>query len=364
MFGGTLNEQGDERQIWGHQLMIGCSQRRDNNNMQKDPTGELKFDGRVALITGAGRGLGREHALLLASRGCKVMVNDLGGTYDGTDAAQQPVADDVVAEITAAGGEAAANYDSVEDGAAIVADCVGKFGRLDVVVNNAGILTPEVWSDLTLESWQRTINVNLTGVFSVMKAAWPHFVEAKYGRCIVTASPAMHGAGVAAYAASKAGVVGLSNSLQFEARQLRMDIKCNAIVPHADTRMTREFSADVNVRRESMGKAAVPSAPAEVMQRLAPAYVSPLVAWLAHESCTQEATVHEGGAGYFARFNWARSTHLYATEKEGVEGLPTPEHVRDGAAAFSDFANGDVPLAGDGTMAGSAVSRVIDHIET
>ena len=89
-----------------------------------------------------------------------------------------------------------------------------------------------------------------------------------------------------------------------------------------------------------------------------------LVAWLAHESCTEEATVHEGGAGYFARFNWARSTHLYATEKEGVEGLPTPEHVRDGAAAFSDFANGDVPLAGDGTMAGSAVSRVIDHIET
>ena len=332
--------------------------------MPKDPTRELRFDNRVALITGAGRGLGREHALLLASRGCKVIVNDLGGAYDGSDAVKQPVADDVVAEIIAAGGEAAANYDSVENGGAIVADCMETFGRIDIVVNNAGILTPEVWSDLTLESWQRTNNVNLTGVFSVMQAAWPHFVEAKYGRCIVTASPAMHGAGVAAYAASKAGVIGLSNSLQFEAKKLKMDIKCNAIVPHADTRMTRDFSADVNVRREKMGKNAVPSAPPELMQRLAPGFVSPLVAWLAHESCTQEATVHEGGAGYFARFNWARSTHLYATEKEGVEGLPTPEHVRDGAAAFSDFVNGDLPEAGDGTMAGSALTRVIDHLGT
>ena len=293
-----------------------------------------------------------------------MIVNDPGGTYDGTDSVKQPVADDVVAEITAAGGEAVANYDSVEDGAAIVADGVDRFGRLDIVVNNAGILTPEVWSDLTLESWQRTINVNLTGVFSVMKAAWPHFVEAKYGRCIVTASPAMHGAGVAAYAASKAGVIGLSTSLQFEAKKLRMDIKCNAIVPHADTRMTRDFSAAVNERREKMGKTAVPSAPADLMERLAPGYVSPLVAWLAHESCTEEATVHEGGAGYFARFNWARSAHLYATEKEGVEGPPTPEHVRDGAAAFSDFDNGDLPAAGDGTMAGSAVSRVLDHINS
>lgn len=332
-------------------------------NRQQDPSNELRFDGRVALVTGSGRGLGREHALLLAKRGCKVVVNDPGGTYDGTDSTTQPVADDVVAEIVASGGEAVANYESVENGEAIVADCVNKFGKLDIVVNNAGILTPEVWSELTLESWQRTINVNLTGVFSVMKAAWPHFVEASYGRCIVTASPAMHGAGVAAYAASKAGVLGLSNSLQFEAKKLKMDIKCNAIVPHADTRMTRDFSAAVNERREKMGKKASPSAPEEIMQRLAPAYVSPLVAWLSHESCTQEASVFEGGAGYFARFNWARSTPLYATEKEGVTGLPSPENIRGGADRFADFANGDVPPAGDGSMAGSALGRVFDHLK-
>ena len=331
--------------------------------MQKATKNELRFDNRVALVTGAGRGLGREHALLLASRGCKVIINDLGGAYDGQGSGQPRVADDVVAEIKAAGGDAAANYDSVENGAAIVADCINQYGRLDIVINNAGILTPEVWSELTLESWQRTINVNLTGVFAVMKAAWPHFVKAKYGRCIVTASPAMHGAGVAAYAASKAGVIGLSNSLQFEARKLKLDIKCNAIVPHADTRMTRDFSTAVNERRVRMGKSAAPSAPEAVMRQLAPAYVSPLVAWLAHESCMEEATVHEAGAGYFARFNWARSNALYATEKEGVTGIPAPEHVRDGAETFKDFANGDIPAAGDGTMAGSALTRVFDHLK-
>ncbi|MGB2331104.1 MAG: SDR family NAD(P)-dependent oxidoreductase [Pseudomonadales bacterium] len=331
--------------------------------MNNQSRAALRFDNRVALITGAGRGLGRAHALLLASRGCTVVINDLGGAYDGGGDAQQKVADEVVAEIRALGGTAHANYDSVESGADIVDDVIRQYGRLDIVINNAGILTPEVWSELTLESWQKTLAVNLTGVFSVMKAAWPHFVEAGYGRSIMTASPAMHGAGVAAYAASKAGVIGLSNSLQFEAKKLKLDIKCNAIVPHADTRMTRDFSTAVNVRREKMGKKAAPVTPQEILNRLSPAYVSPLVAWLAHEDCTEEATVHEAGAGYFARFNWARSDHLYATEKEGIEGVPSPEDVRGGAAVFSDFAAGDLPPAGDGAMAGSALARVFDHLK-
>ena len=331
--------------------------------MNNESLKALRFDKRVALITGAGRGLGRQHALLLASRGCTVVINDLGGAYDGGGGAERKVADDVVAEITAAGGIAHANYDSVEAGANIVEDVIQQFGRLDIVVNNAGILTPEVWSELTLESWQRTLAVNLTGVFSVMKAAWPHFVEAGYGRCIMTASPAMHGAGVAAYAASKAGVLGLSNSIQFEAKKLKLDIKCNAIVPHADTRMTRDFSVAVNRRREKLGKKQAPAAPQEILRKLAPEFVSPLVAWLAHESCDAEAQIYEAGAGYFARFNWARSSPLYATEKEGVDGIPTPEHVRDGAAVFDDFTHGDVPPAGDGAMAGSALTRVLDHLK-
>ncbi len=132
-------------------------------------TDTLDFTGQVALVTGAGRGLGREHALLLASRGCKVVVNDLGSAYDGTGAAEGRVADEVVDLIKASGGDAVANYDSVEDGQRVVDAALDAYGRLDIVVNNAGILTPEVWSELTLESWQRTLNINLTAVFSIMK---------------------------------------------------------------------------------------------------------------------------------------------------------------------------------------------------
>ena len=170
-----------------------------NTEQLMDP---LRFDGQVALVTGAGRGLGREHALLLASRGCKVVVNDLGSAYDGTGVGEKRVADEVVAQIRAAGGEAIANFDSVEQGELLVAAALAAYGRLDIVINNAGILTPETWSELTLESWQRTININLTGVFSVMKAAWPVFVKQQYGRCVMTSSPAIFGAGVAALLAA------------------------------------------------------------------------------------------------------------------------------------------------------------------
>jgi len=152
--------------------------------------------------------------LLLASRGCKVVVNDLGNAFDGTGAPAGMVADEVVAEIEAAGGTAVADHNSVLDGEAIVATALEAFGRLDVVVNNAGILTPENWNDLTLESWQRTIDINLTGVFSVCKAAWPVLVKQEYGRVVVTCSPAMYGSGVEAYAASKTGLIGLATSLQ------------------------------------------------------------------------------------------------------------------------------------------------------
>jgi NAD(P)-dependent dehydrogenase (short-subunit alcohol dehydrogenase family) len=325
---------------------------------------ELRFDGEVALVTGAGRGLGREHALLLASRGCKVIVNDLGSAYDGTGTAEGHVADEVVEFINANGGDATANYDSVEQGDQLVAAAMAAYGRLDIVINNAGILTPEVWSELTLESWQRTLNVNLTGVFSVMKAAWPIFVEQKYGRCVMTSSPAVYGAGVAAYAASKAGVIGLANSLQFEALKLKLDIKCNILIPQADTRMTRDFASAVNERRERLGKPAARSAPDEIMQRLSPDKVSAMVAWLAHRDCDAEATIHEAGGGYFAQLNWARSAPLFATEKDGVEGAPRPENIRDGQATLADFVNGDMPQSGDGSMGSpSALEQVFAHLK-
>ncbi len=332
-----------------------------NTDQLMDP---LRFDGQVALVTGAGRGLGREHALLLASRGCKVVVNDLGSAYDGTGVGEKRVADEVVAQIRAAGGEAIANFDSVEQGELLVAAALAAYGRLDIVINNAGILTPETWSELTLESWQRTININLTGVFSVMKAAWPVFVEQQYGRCVMTSSPAIFGAGVAAYAASKAGLLGLANSLQFEARKLKLDIKCNLLVPQADTRMVRDFASAIDDRRVQQGRPPARSAPPEMLARLSPSRVSAMVAWLAHSSCDAEASIHEAGAGYFARLNWARSAPLFATEKEGLEGAPMPENVRDGQATLADFEHGHMPVSGDGTMGGpSALEQVLRHIK-
>lgn len=326
---------------------------------------ELRYDGQVALITGAGRGLGREHALLLASRGCNVVVNDPGIAFDGTGDDQRQVADDVVAEIVAAGGEAVASYDSVEQGGRLVDAATSAFGRLDIVINNAGIITPETWNELTLESWQRTIDVNLTGVFSVMKAAWPVLVEQGYGRCVVTASPAIYGAGVAAYAASKAGVIGLANSLQFEAKKLRLDIKCNVLIPQANTRMVQDLNASISADRVAKGKPELPSAPEAILKLLDPAKVSAMVAWLAHADCSYEAQVFEAGAGHFAQLNWARSEPLFATEKEGVDGAPLPEHVRDGRQTLGDFSAGNLPRSGDGAMGSpNALEWVLAHLKS
>ncbi len=326
-------------------------------------TDELRYDGQVALVTGAGRGLGREHALLLASRGCKVIVNDPGIAYDGSGHATRKVADEVVDEIIDHGGEAIANYDSVEDGDVLVRAALDAFGRIDIVLNNAGIVTPETWSELTLESWRKTIDINLTGVFSVMKAVWPILVAQQYGRCVVTASPAIYGAGVAAYAASKAGVIGIANSLQFEAKKLKLDIKCNIIIPQANTRMVQDLNTNISATRVAHGKSALKSAPTELLARMGPEKVSAMVAWLAHQQCQSEAKIFEAGAGYFAQLNWSRSAPLFATEKEGIDGAPLPEHIRDGQDTLHDYASGDMPKSGDGAMGSpNALEWVLRHL--
>ena len=325
-------------------------------------TEDLRYDGQVALITGAGRGIGREHALLLASRGCKVIINDPGIAYDGGGSTQTKIADQLVEEIRSAGGDALANYDSVENGEAIIDASMSTYGRIDIVINNAGIVTPETWTELTLESWQKTINVNLTGVFSVMKAVWPTFIEQKYGRVVFTASPAIYGAGVAAYAASKAGVIGIANSLQFEAKKLKLDINCNTIIPQANTRMVKDLNSDINASRLAKGKSELKSAPQEILDQLGPEKVSAMAAWLSHKDCKYQAKVFEAGAGYFAQLNWARSTPLFATEKEGIIDAPKPENIREGQKVLDNFMSGDMPNSGDGKMgAPSALERVFDH---
>lgn len=259
---------------------------------------EIRFDNRVAIVTGAGGGLGRSHALLLASRGAKVVVNDLGGAVDGSGSDKKS-ADKVVDEIKAAGGEAVANYDGVDtaEGAAkIVATAKEAFGKLDIVINNAGILRDVSFMKMTQEDWERVLQVHLTGTMNVSKAAWPLLRENNFGRVVNTTSAAgLYGNfGQANYSAAKLGIVGLTKTLAHEGA--KYDIKCNVIAPIAKSRMTETIM------------------PPNVLEKLLPEYVSPLVAYLCSEGLSDTAQVYAVGGGYFSR--------VAVVEAEGV-GIPT-----------------------------------------
>ncbi|MGH3664545.1 MAG: SDR family oxidoreductase [Egibacteraceae bacterium] len=248
--------------------------------------------GRVAIVTGSGGGLGRQHALLLARRGATVVVNDLGGARDGTGGGCQ-MADAVVTEITDGGGEAVASYDDVasaEGGAAIVQTALDAFGRVDVIVNNAGILRDVTFAKMAAEQWDAVLKVHLYGTYHVTRAAWPHLREQRYGRVIVTTSTSgLYGNfGQSNYGAAKLGVVGLINTLAFEGRKDR--ITANAVAPIAATRMTEDVM------------------PPEALAALDPAYVSPLVAHLASEECTDSGEVVLAGGGHYARVHLMQAT--------------------------------------------------------
>nr|HMR08199.1 SDR family oxidoreductase [Polyangiaceae bacterium] len=205
---------------------------------------EVRFDGRVAIVTGAGGGLGRTHALLLAKRGAKVVVNDLGGTMDGSGSGTT-AADKVVDEIKAAGGEAVASYDSVdnwETAAKIVATAKDAFGKLDIVINNAGILRDVSFVKMTEEDWNKVLHVHLFGTMNVSKAAWPLLRENSYGRVVNTTSVAgLYGNfGQVNYSAAKMGIVGLTKALAQEGG--KYNIRCNCIAPIAKSRMTETMT--------------------------------------------------------------------------------------------------------------------------
>ena len=249
---------------------------------------ELRFDGRVAIVTGAGNGLGRSHALLLASRGAKVVVNDLGGGIHG-EGQSKGAADKVVDEITAAGGQAVADYHSVEEGEAIVQRAIEAFGRVDIVVNNAGILRDVSFAKMTTSDWDLVYRVHVLGAFRVTHAAWPHLREQKYGRVIMTASAAgIYGNfGQANYSMAKLGVFGLSNTLAIEGR--KANIHVNTIAPIAGSRMTETVL------------------PKELIDALRPEYVTPLVTYLCHESCEETGGLFEVGGGFMAKLRWQRA---------------------------------------------------------
>ncbi len=249
---------------------------------------ELRFDGKVALVTGAGNGLGRAHAVLLAARGAKVVVNDLGGTATG-GGKSSAAADKVVAEIKAAGGEAVANYDSVEDGAKIVQTALDTWKRIDIVVNNAGILRDTTFHKMSQEDWDLIYRVHTLGSFRVTHAAWPHLRDQGYGRIIFTASAAgIYGNfGQANYSMAKLGLVGLSNTLALEGS--KKNVHVNVIAPLAGSRLTETVL------------------PKELVDQLKPELVSPLVAWLAHDSCQENGGLFEVGGGFMGKLRWERT---------------------------------------------------------
>ena len=281
---------------------------------------ELRFDGKVALVTGAGNGLGRTHALMLAARGAKVVVNDLGGTATG-GGKSSAAADKVVEEIKAAGGEAVANYDSVEDGGKIVQTALDTWKRIDIVVNNAGILRDSTFHKMSQEDWDLIYRVHTLGSFRVTHAAWPHLRDQGYGRVIFTASAAgIYGNfGQANYAMAKLGLVGLSNTLALEGA--KKNVHANVIAPLAGSRLTETVL------------------PKELVDQLKPELVSPLVAWLAHESCEENGGLFEVGGGYMGKLRWERTEG-----KSFPVGRPlTPDAVKAAWSEVVDFSKSTHP---------------------
>src|SRR5882757_6649815 len=249
---------------------------------------QLRYEGKVVIVTGAGNGLGKQHALLFGARGAKVVVNDLGGSIHG-GGKSSAAADAVVEEIKALGGEAVANYDSVEDGAKIVQTALDSFGTIDIVINNAGILRDSSFQKMTVEDWDLIQRVHLKGSFAVSHAAWPVMRDKGYGRIVMTTSAAgIYGNfGQANYSAAKLGILGLSNTLAIEGRN--KNVHCNTIAPIAGSRLTETVL------------------PPELIAALKPESVSPLVGWLCHEDCKETGGLFEVGAGYIGKLRWERT---------------------------------------------------------
>lgn len=246
---------------------------------------EIRFDDRVAIVTGAGQGIGRMYALELAARGAKVVVNDLGGARDGSGA-NQAAADQVVDEIKAAGGEAVANYDSVATmagGANIVQTAVDAFGKVDILVNNAGILRDKSFLKMSEQEWDLVINVHLKGAFCVTQPTLKLMKAANYGRVIFTSSTSgLYGNfGQSNYGAAKMGLVGLMNCLKMEVANY--NIKLNTVAPTAYSRMTSDIF------------------PPEFEQKLKPQFNAPMVLYLASEANTVSGMTFAMGAGWYGR---------------------------------------------------------------
>ena len=277
----------------------------------------IRYDNRVAIVTGAGAGLGRSHALLLASRGAKVVVNDPGGSVDGTGGANA-VADTVVAEIRAAGGEAVASYGSVSDEKAaqgIIDTAMNTWGRLDILVNNAGILRDKSFNKMENEDFRVVVDVHLMGTVYCTKAAWQIMRAAKYGRIVVTTSGSgtVGNFGQANYGAAKMAVNGFINVLRHEGQSY--NIKLNAISPSARTRMTEDL---INP---------------EILEFMKPELVSPAVAWMCSEQCDVSGEIIAANAGAYSVVKYFQTEGAQFDPAEEV----TVDMFADAWPKISDF---------------------------
>ncbi|MHA3023291.1 SDR family NAD(P)-dependent oxidoreductase [Mycobacterium sp. BMJ-28] len=278
-------------------------------------TNQLGFDERVAVITGGGRGLGRAYALLLASRGAKVVVNDPGASLTG-DGADEGPAHDVVREIAAAGGQAVASTDSVataDGGKAIIDTAIEHFGRVDILIHNAGIVRRGSLKELTYQDFESVLDVHLRGAFHVVRPAFPLMCTAGYGRIVLTSSiGGLYGNhGVANYAAAKAGIIGLTNVVALEGAA--EGVTCNAIVPGAVTRMA-----------EGLDTSAYPPMGSDL--------VAPAVGWLAHESCSVSGELFVAIAGRVARAFIAETPGVYQPSWSIEDIAANIDAIRDDTA--------------------------------
>ena len=281
---------------------------------------DVRFDGRVVVITGAGNGLGRTYALEMGKRGARVVVNDLGGSAFG-DGADKAAADVVVDEIKAAGGEAVANYDSVTDGDKIVQTAMDSFGKIDVVINNAGILRDKTFHKMEEQDWDLIYDVHVRGAFKVSHAAWPYMRDQNYGRMIFTASAAgIYGNfGQTNYAMAKLGLHGMSQTLALEGRS--KNIMVNTIAPIAGSRLTETVM------------------PQTLVDALKPEFIMPLVVKLCDENSQETGGLYEVGAGWIGKVRWERSKGHSFSVSEGF----TAEDVNDAWDEIVDFTDADHP---------------------
>ena len=281
---------------------------------------KIDFTGRVAIVTGGGGGLGRSYAIELAKRGAKVVVNDLGGLKNGGGSSLS-AADRVVEEIERQGGEAVPNYDDVatlEGGEKIVRTAIDAFGKVDILINNAGILVDSSFAKIDEKKWDAAIAVHLKGAFCVTKFAYLQMMRQNYGRIVMTtsASGLAGNFGQTNYASAKMGVVGFANALKLEGA--RYNIKVNVIAPVAGTRLTEDV------------------VPPEIFKRMSVDFVAPAVLYMCSEQCQDSGMVINAGLGYFSRSAIVTGEGVIL---RGGNKIPTPENVMENWGRITSLEN-------------------------